>query len=147
MSVRPAFVRGAQVGERQRRFALERDRVAADAADDAGRQRQQARALDDFLGLLGVDLDDVAALVLAEPDGVRRQLALVGEELDAEGFAAAASAISAMATSRPPSETSCTARDLALADQRADRGAGLDLVGEVDRRRRALELAGRRCCW
>ena len=47
-----------------------------------------------------------------------------------------------MATSRPPSETSWTVVDLAFADQRADEAAGLDLVGEIDRRRRALELAG-----
>ena len=32
--------------------------------------------------------------------------------------------------------------DLALADQGADEVAGLDLVGEVDGGRRALELAG-----
>ena len=58
----------------------------------------------------GVGLHDVAALVLAEPGGVRRQLALVGEQLRRR--CSPASAISATATSRPPSLTSCTAATL-----------------------------------
>ena len=77
-------MRGAKLGQRQRRFALQTDRVAARAPDDTRREFEQASALQNFFSLLRRYLDDVAALVFAEPDGVRWELAFIRVEFDAE---------------------------------------------------------------
>ena len=116
------------------------DGVAAGAADDARGQRQQPRALQHFLGLHRIDGQHVAALVLAEPDRVRRQLPLVGEQLDAD---AAGQRHLGDGDEQAAVRDVVHGRNLAFADQRAHEAAGLDLVGEIDRRRRAFELAGR----
>ena len=50
-------------------------------------------------------------------------------------------AISASATSSPPSDTSCAAVDEPVGDQRAHHVAVLALLDQIDRRRRALLAA------
>ena len=135
----PVLVRRPQLVQRQRGSPLRRERIAADAADDAGGQRQQASALDDLLGRAR------ARPPARSGPGPRRTRRRARAACPRRGRAARRCRRRApsrrSATSRPPSLTSCTAPHLALADQRAHEVAGLDLVGEVDRRRRALDLA------
>ena len=70
--------------------------------------------------------DDVARLVLAEPEGVRRHV--VGRSVEHRADAAAI-AISATATRRPPSDTSCTALAVPSRISAAHEVAVLALLG------------------
>src|SRR5690606_6516696 len=77
VSRQPALVHLAQLGERERRFARDGELVAAHAADNTSWQREHASALANAVGVLGRNLDEIAALVFAEPDRMGRQLAFV----------------------------------------------------------------------
>ncbi len=103
-------------------------------AGGPARRRLRARAMI-LSAAPGLHGDDVARLVLAEPEGVRRR-SRRGRSSSAP--MPDAIAISASATSRPPSETSCTAVTTPSRDQRAHEIAVAPLGGEIDRRRRAL---------
>src|SRR3990172_601965 len=78
----PALVDLAQLCNRKRRLALERNGFTASSSDNSRWQREQARALDHLFRDARLDGKHIAALVLAEPGGMCRQLAFVGEELD-----------------------------------------------------------------
>ena len=103
----------------------------------AGNSRRRARSMISSASA-GEALQHIAALVLAEPCGVRRQLAFIGEELHAD---AASERHLGNGDQQAAVAHVVHGRNLALPDQRAHEVAGLDLVGEVDWRRRALDLA------
>ena len=132
----PALEALFELVERQRSRTLDGKNAPAGRPEPSQPHAGGLRPPRDCIGILRGD--DIARLILAEPEGVGRRC-LAGDSRTAP--MPEAMAISASATRRPPSETSCTAVTSPSAMRPRTKSPCAAFGGKVDRRRRALLAA------
>ena len=121
------------------RFAREFQGISRRLSDTPGGNAGLGRLLQDACGLVWRGCDDVAPLVLAEPDGVGRTSLWRSVERDAK---AAGKRHLGDRDQQSAVGDIVHGGDAASADQAADEIAGAPLGIEIDRRRRAFVSSG-----
>ena len=132
-------MKAAEFVHKQCSFTLKREARSADLADNPGWQSEEPGALGDLLGETSSCCQHIAALIFAEPSGVRRKLPLVGIEFDA-----VATGQRHLCDRNNQATVAAVVHggNFAFPDQGSHEITGLDLVVEVDGRGRALRLVG-----